>query len=139
MKAIINYLLISGIISLVFFSCSNGDDHPSSRQDSYLNGVYENTDASLKLLNFTFNGVTLSDKKVAFKTEDLKIASITFYSVIEGEAESQIKNVSIEKSDTGYRFEGLYTAKSNQAFRYSGKIAGESFGKQTLTLKLDKQ
>ena len=139
MKYKLLHLIILFSVICIANSCSKDDNTPVSGQESYLNGVYENTDASLKLLDFTFNGVTLSDKKVAFKTEDLKIASITFYSVIEGEAESQIKNVSIEKSDTGYRFEGLYTAKSNQAFRYSGKIAGESFGKQTLTLKLDKQ
>lgn len=124
---------------IAFNACSDDDNTATSGGDSYINGVYQNTENSLKLVDFTFDGKSFNDKSVTFMTEDFKIATISFSGVIDGESETQIKNISIQKSDEAYHFEGSYTSKTQKIVKYSGNITGGAYDKYTLTLVLRNQ
>lgn len=126
-------IVISIFCTLV--SCSK-DDTPYNPAISYLTGEYMPTSKSY-VLEATIDGEKVNnDAVVVFNTGDNKVASITFKNIIDGQKSVTIQNVTLNKDETQYNFNGSETLKNGKMLMYSGSIQMTGYDSNLLTITL---
>ena len=114
-------------LPLTFTSCDKGEyNDPISIND--LSGMYSNkSDAGKNKLVLTFDGKTLTDKEILYKSHNNETAKFELYDIIEGEKTAIISNVplTINKEKGGLDFSGVYTTSSSSKVKYSGNVTYE--------------